>query len=71
MISGDVTTIEDYWADVIAMWLYYYHFLYSLADVIAKDVADVIATVVVLSILLLKALLCQWLMLLPLCVLFG
>ena len=40
---------------------------YNLADVIAKDLADVIATVVVHCMLLLKALLCQWQMLLPLC----
>ena len=66
MVSGDVPTIKDYWlmllpcGDVVTTF-------YSLADVIAKDVADVIATVVVHSMLLLKALLCQWQMLLPLC----
>ena len=65
MVSGDVTTIKDYWlmllpcGDVITTF-------YSLADVIAKDVADVIATVVH-CMLLLKALLCQWQMLLPVC----
>ena len=41
MVSGDVTTIKDYWlmllpcGDVVTTF-------YSLADVIAKDVADVI-----------------------------
>ena len=69
MVSGDVTTIKDYWlmllqcGDVVTTFFLFY----SLADVIAKDVADVIATVVVPCMLLLKALLCQWQMLLPLC----
>ena len=70
MISGDVTTVKDYWlilltcGDVVTTFI-------VLADVIAKDVAAVIATVIVPCMLLLKALLCQWQMLLSLCFSFG